>query len=105
MKIKEICTSREPNGDSTWNYRIELDEDYSVNEFIEHILREKPQEWGSFYVVDRLDGKSMNILDESEYKKGEMVSGFREDKNNKKRIDGIISHGGWGMMDYYIKEK
>lgn len=38
--VKEICTSTEPNGDSTWNYRIELERKYSLNEFIEYVLRE-----------------------------------------------------------------
>lgn len=57
--MKEICTSTEPNGDGTWNYRIELERKYSLNEFIEYVLREKPQEWGNFFIVDGTDTKKI----------------------------------------------
>ena len=102
--VKEICTSTEPNGDSTWNYRIELERKYSLNEFIEYVLREKPQEWGSFFMVDGTDTKKyIKELDESKYKKGEIVSDFKEPKNREKIIAAVISRGGWTMTNYYIQ--
>ena len=100
-RFQRICTGG-PFGDETSSYDIILpkDENITVQEFIEQILVDEPNEWGSISC-----GRRCIIAD---YKRGEATFRDGYDKYKNKKVVSATAHGGWSMMDYDIviyKEK
>ena len=85
-----------PYGDETSSYDIILPEGdvVTVEEFIEQILIDEPNEWGSIY-----NGMREVIAD---YKRGEVTFRDGYDSIKDKKISSAQAHGGWSRMDYYL---
>lgn len=85
-----------PYGDATSSYDIILPEGdaITVEEFIEQILIDEPNEWGGIY-----NGMREIIAD---YKRGEVTFRDGYDSIKHKKISSVQAHGGWSMMDYYL---
>lgn len=90
-----LCTGG-PYGDATSSYDIILPEGdvVTVEEFIEQILIDNPNEWGGIY-----NGMREIIAD---YKRGEVTFKDGYDSIKHKKISSVSAHGGWSMMDYYL---
>lgn len=102
MAFKMICTGG-PFGDCCCSYDVALDKEYTVEEFQQEVLKEKPEEWGEFSIVT--DFKHRLSLDNCEYKSGKITKGFKNPDQKKARIKEIKARGGWTAMDYFIKLK
>ena len=79
-------------------YNIEEYKAINVGQFIQEVLKERPDEWGYIRVGARIEDPKC------EYKKGTLVSELP-----KQYLDCTISHitsfGGWTRMDYNIEIK
>lgn len=95
-RFYRLCTGG-PFGDETSSYDVILPEgeDITVQEFIEQILVDEPNEWGAIY-----NGMREVIAD---YKYGEATFRDGYDKYKNAKIANVTAHGGWSTMDYYIR--
>lgn len=96
MKFTQIG---ETMGDETTPYEVTEQKSRTVREFIEEVLKEKPQEWGYISVGKHFyqDG----AIGVCEYRYGKLVtemSAHALDVEIKK----ISACGGWSRMDYTI---
>ena len=85
----------ETYGDSTSLYFIYLDKTYTIGEFIDQVLKERPNEW--CYI------KVLGIIEKCEYSKGKLLDNKFTSKILSKKIKYVDGHGGYGLMDYIIK--
>ena len=96
MKFTQIGKTM---GDVTTPYEVTEQKSRTVKEFIEEVLKEKPQEWGYISVGKHFyqDGASGVC----EYRCGKLVT---EMPNNvlDVEIKKISACGGWSRMDYTI---
>ncbi|MBO5319020.1 MAG: hypothetical protein J6B01_04945 [Ruminococcus sp.] len=93
-----ICVAG-PFGDCTSRYEVRLDKQYTVREFIDAVLTNKPNEWGSIGIE-----KSGTIFGDPRchYKRGVLLNNLPDEYLNKNVIS-ARSHGGWSNMDYNLK--
>lgn len=80
-------------------YEIIFDKSYTVQEFIEAVLRVHPDEWG-YFVID--EGKYFFENPRIDYKYGELELRFSEEILHK-TILSAKADGGWSMMNYSLK--
>lgn len=83
----------ESYGDCTSSYNITLDKNYTVEEFINIILKDRPNEWGSIEVSN---------IDVCRYSQGKLLNENFSSDILHKNIKKVVSHGGWTLMDYII---
>lgn len=92
-----------PYGDACCRYAVMFDREYTVQEFIEDIIKEKPEEWGEFQIATDLKYPYTTSIDICVYKHGQIISNFKKPDTAKMKIKEIVAHGGYTNMDYYIK--
>lgn len=81
--------------DCTCDYNVILDDEYTVYEFIEIILREHNNEWGFI--------SNYSESQQCEYKYGEILRNTFTQETLHKKITKVSASGGWTRMDYIIK--
>lgn len=81
-------------GDCTAGYRVDLDKEYTVSEFINEVLREKTNEWGSFEIK--------RFMLKAEYRHGEIIESDFDENILSAKILSVAATGGWSRMDYII---
>lgn len=86
------------HGDETCGYNITLNKEMTVREFIDEILKEKPNEWGYFGIYSKKD----SIFGEPhcEYSQGQLITDPIPDEFLNKKIDKVDGNGGWSRSDY-----
>lgn len=96
--IKFYCVYEQQSnmGDSLYN--VILDKEYTVNEFIQAILRDRPNERGDFGIYD---GESYSGDPKITYWHGKLRSQFPDIFLNEK-ITKVKAAGSWGVIDYVI---
>ena len=86
-------------GDCTCGYKVLLDKEYTVQEFVDTILFEKKKEWGYVIIYNPSDFFESTRI---EYKYGEIKSEkFGNDILNKKVLN-VSASGGYSRMDYVL---
>lgn len=80
-------------GDCTNSYSIHLDKEYTVDEFINTILKKRPNEWGYIKIPS---------ICKISYSNGNLTDGEFPYEILSKNIKNVDSHGGWSNMDYTI---
>lgn len=96
MKFTQIG---ETMGDETTPYEVTEQKSRTVREFIEEVLKEKPQDWGYISV-----GKHFNqdgAIGVCEYRYGKLVTEMSANALDVE-IKKISACGGWSRMDYTI---
>lgn len=85
------------SGDCTTPYVIELEKEYTVQEFIDAVLL-KSDEWGYIGIEHKLAtfGKPF-----CEYKYGQLLYELPKEILNKKVVS-VRAHGGYTRMDYCL---
>ncbi|WP_443683882.1 hypothetical protein [Phocaeicola plebeius] len=81
-------------GDCTAGYRVDLDKEYTVSEFINEVLKKEPNEWGYFKI------KKNGMM--SEYRYGELLENNFDNEILSAKVSHISASGGWTRMDYYL---
>lgn len=81
-------------GDCTAGYRVDLDKEYTVSEFINEVLKEKPNEWGYFEIK--------RFMLKAEYRHGEIIESDFDENILSAKILSVAATGGWSRMDYII---
>ena len=91
-----------PYSDCMSDYDIELDKSYTVGEFIETVLKEKPKEWGyiGIYKKGKIFGDPV-----CEYRYEKLITEPLPEEFLIQDIKEIKASGGWSRMDYLIKLK
>lgn len=89
-------------GDCTCGYKIILDKEYTVKEFIETVLKEKSGEWGYFGIYNDKGDFSARVFGEPccEYRHGKLSTSPLPDEYLDKKIIKVMGNGGWSRMDY-----
>ena len=78
-------------------YEVELDKPYTVQSFIEAILNNGRNEWGSIY----FNGWTTKIC---EYSKDKITNVVLDNKfHSDEVVTSVTALGCWGNMDYHIK--
>ena len=93
-KIK-LTVRAGPFGDCTSAYDVSFPQNITVEYFIQSVLQENPNEWGTI-------GLGWNhIL--ADYSHGTIT--FREDYDiyKNERVLKAQAHGGWSLMDYQLE--
>lgn len=86
----------ESYGDCTNKYNISLSKEYTVGEFIDTILKERTDEWGSMEIL------SASVCSYCSYYKGNLTNKKFAPDVLSKNIRKVVGHGGWTRMDYII---
>lgn len=94
-----------PYGDACSSYDVQLDKEYTVQEFVEEVLKTKPGEWGPITIVTDLKHTTTSKVDECEYKHGKVTRDFAQTGSRAMKISEVKAHGGWSLMYYFIKPK
>lgn len=95
----ELKPSSSFGGDSTAAYTVSFDKEYTVQEFINEVL--KFNEWG-YIVASEYDRKNdFKRISQCEYKLDQLIVAMRLDVLNKKIIKATAS-GGYSRMDYLL---
>lgn len=91
-----------PFGDCTSEYDIQLDKNYTVEEFVETVLKEKSREWGyiGIYKKGEIFGDPV-----CEYRSGKLITESLPEEFLRQDIKEVKASGGWSRMDYEIKVK
>ena len=84
--------------DCTAYYAVELDKEYTVEGFIEAVLKRNLREWGRFAIFNE---NYPFGYPQCEYGGGALKSSFPIDILTKKVVR-VTSNGGWSLMDYII---
>lgn len=96
MKFTQIGKTM---GDETTPYEVTEQKSRTVREFIEEVLKEKPNEWGYISVGKHFyqDG----AIGVCEYRYGKLITEMPDDALGVE-IKEISACGGWSRMDYTI---
>lgn len=86
-------------GDCTCGYRIELDKEYTVGEFIDIVLSEKDREFGYIGIYN---SSSIFGSPSCQYSRGELTTDNLTEDILNTTIKSVSASGGWGRMDYLI---
>lgn len=104
MAIKLIHTGG-PYGDCLCSYDVQLDHEYTVEEFVKEVLKEKPQEWGEVTVATDFKYIYQSREDGCVYRYGKIEEHFKKADTAKRTIVEMKAHGGWSTMNYFVKCK
>lgn len=91
-------------GDCTCGYDIKFDREYTVKDFIDHVLSERTNERGhiGIYNPTCFVGKHYGHPN-VEYRYGKIIDDNFADDILSKQIKSASSSGGWSRMDYVLK--
>lgn len=108
MELKFIQT-RAVGSDETAPYDVQLDGDYTLGEFVGHVLNNHTRDWG---YIDPIAPPVQNPKPEDifsrcriEYRYGKIVSGEIAENLRALHIDHVKAAGGWSRMDYIVTLK
>lgn len=77
-------------------YDVILDKEYTVQEFMDEILRERTYDKGDFHLVD-----SPGVID---YAYGHLSHGSRvTEPNASRKVKAVTAKVAWSYIDYYIE--
>ena len=102
-KIKRYKLNNTASGDGTNAYKIVLEKECTVKEFIATILSSYPDEWGYIGIENKIEpflGKP-----KIEYSKGKLIGTIAELELMPldSKIITVRARGGWTSMDYVLK--
>ena len=89
-------------GDETSVYAVTDYQAKTVVEFMNEVIKERPNEWGCFNVKSKNGG--FLFCKHVEYKYGKLLSEIY-DEWQYVEIEKIEACGGWSRMDYHIYPK
>lgn len=92
----KLHSAGEVRGDCTAPYNVELDKEYTVNEFVQAVLTK--QEWG--YIGIYCQGKIFGEP-KCEYKHGKLMYTLPDNVMNR-RVVKAKADGGWTCMNYLL---
>lgn len=117
-KVFELVYKSGPHGDACSSYTLKFYGEPTLREFIQHVLEQRNDEWGEFYVhYDDANAPEYATVNERErkitidYKYGHIdkICGFSDivnqilDKKLNINWEGNYANGGWSSMSYWIK--
>ena len=96
LKLKQL----HPEGsDCTAPYSVEMSDNCTVQEFVECVLKQFPNEWGCIGIEH---GKSIFGKPYIEYKYGKITTENRLKDVENANVMKATSSGGWSRMDYLL---
>lgn len=95
----KLTQSGPERGDCSAPYVITLNKSYTVREFIDEVLANRTDEWGTIGIRDNIPWSKGTP--QCEYRKGRLITNMPDEVMDKK-IQNITADGGWSNMDYLI---
>lgn len=93
-----LIQSTPMSGDCTCGYIVELHKQYTVEEFMQDVFKERSKEWGYFKINDGVhQNKGLRW-----YRNGRFESGMIPVELLNAKIEKVTASGGWSRMDYVI---
>lgn len=89
----------EPYGDDTWNYKIYDYNAKTVGDFVQEVLSQYTDEFGSCVIWGHFEYGFLK------YRFGKIVNPFTDENVNSLEINYVSANGGWSEMTYYIHAK
>ena len=86
------------SSDCTSSYIIEFEKPMTLEQFVNIVFEEKPNEWGSFNVSNQLSDDYL----EYPYERGKLSHKIPV-KFLDRKIKNVWANGGWSRMDYNIR--
>ena len=101
--VFKLIQSTPVSGDCTCGYKVLLDKEYTVQEFVDTVLTEKNKEWGYIGIYDPSDfiGRTSGSPC-IEYRYGEIKSEKFRNGILSQIILSVSASGGWSRMDYVL---
>lgn len=88
-------------GDCTAEYRVDLDKEYTLQEFVDTILTNKKDEWGKINIVKR--NTPWYCYPYIGYRRGNITGESNiPEKVFAYKVKSVIAKGGWTSMDYTV---
>ena len=88
-------------GDCTAGYEVDLDKEYTLQEFIDAILTNKKNEWGEIKIVKR--NCPWHRYPSIGYRYGNITSKPNiPEKVFGYKVKTVTADGGWTVMDYIV---
>lgn len=104
----ELIEDSPVRSDCTQDFKVELDRQYTVREFIETVLAERKDEWGHIGIKDghpMLTRSATPFGNPScEYRSGSLLTNM-PDRILDETIVKASASGGWTRMDYILEIK
>lgn len=92
-----------PAGDQCCGYNIKLGKPCTVQEFIEEVLKQRPDEWGEFSITPLEEMRYYTGREQKvEYEKGGKLKNAVPPEIAGKSIKAVKARGGWTAMTYFI---
>lgn len=102
MKLEFICEYG-PAGDQCFGYNVKIEAPCTVKEFIEEVLRQRTDEWGTFEIGKAENMKYLDaMMQRVKYEKGGRLKEEIQREIGGKQIKAVKARGGWTLMDYFI---
>lgn len=96
----QFIQSGRESSDCTTPYKVILDKDYSVFEFIKAVLTNKDDEWGYIEIKDQYHLEPFG-RPTMEYRYGVSFGGLGQYLDAK--VKSATASGGWSRMDYILE--
>ena len=96
MKTITLKSVAGPFGDATSRYDVDFPKEITVEEFINTIIKENPQEWG-YFSIHWIDNRIAS------YSNGEVTLEKFFDVYKTMPVLDAQAHGGWSRMDYFLE--
>lgn len=86
-------------GDCTAPYKVEIDSDMTLKDFVQCVLAQYPKEWGYIGIKS---GNSIFGEPKIEYSKGIIKTENFDAEIKRKKVVSAYASGGWSRMDYLL---
>lgn len=103
-KLDRYCIGG-PFGDCTSVYKIYFPEGITVEELINLVLEENPDEWGNFTLGSYFNGETLGHYDRNKENRFKIKNLEYYNKIKDFHPVKVEAHGGWSLMDYLIHTK
>jgi len=92
-----------PAGDQCCGYKVRTEKTCTVKEFIEEILKQRTDEWGTFEITKLEEMKYYTGKEQQvDYEKGGKLKGTIPPETAGKSVKAVKARGGWTAMNYFI---
>lgn len=99
----ELRLSGKIGGDCTGPYDVDLDREYTVEEFINAVITNRKDEWGAIRLYRYKSTSRFDAMLVCEYKHGKVTVYNLTDHIANQKVTFANAHGGWTAMDYWLK--
>lgn len=99
-QVVEKILTEGPDGNGCCSYRIQLHRPYTVQEFVDMVLKVNAEKWGT--IVTDSDKRGIQLI-YCTYENGKIKTDFMDPETKEQLISEVEAYGGRARMDYSVK--